>query len=477
MWTTHKETIALIKKGDDYRYGINELKDEEMAFDLYNKANWKLDSFEERCVGISPYVCIRLGECYLNGIGTGKDFTEAFYFLLKCKHYLDCLPRVYTVCKIQEDPNRERMEAYVQALLSQLNEEFKKIGFVVCLEDNRVIILSKFRVPFQINAEKHPNLVLLKDCIFQVLKFLPKLYRKSVLHARYGTTDTQKEFYDLENVLFYNFGFPKENFQWILSSGMAFSRMTKSEIKKIQKEKHIAEKFCHCYEYFADSKPQVSGDRENLICEWDFQSFISINSSKGVFDYWKAMKYCSDKINTYGSIDTNSKKHFSLYLEIEKPKGKKMYVLGSLKPLLDAIVSSMHGGDFSDQEILLFSKKLNVPSEWLKNTALNILGKRKYIQQYPSRSGLKWNPADDLCDKVSVSIFEGNDWRIKGRVYEITPYCPNCGKSKIAKIIYGMPAYTKELQKDIDEGRVVLAGCMIENDTPSYFCRWCKTKF
>ena len=40
-----------------------------------------------------------------------------------------------------------------------------------------------------------------------------------------------------------------------------------------------------------------------------------------------------------------------------------------------------------------------------------------------------------------------------------------------------MPAYTKELQKDIDEGRVVLAGCMIENDTPSYFCRWCKTKF
>ena len=45
MWTTHKETIALIKKGDDYRYGINEPKDEEMAFDLYNKANWKLDSF------------------------------------------------------------------------------------------------------------------------------------------------------------------------------------------------------------------------------------------------------------------------------------------------------------------------------------------------------------------------------------------------------------------------------------------------
>lgn len=55
--------------------------------------------------------------------------------------------------------------------------------------------------------------------------------------------------------------------------------------------------------------------------------------------------------------------------------------------------------------------------------------------------------------------------------------CPKCGKSKILEIIYGMPAYSEELQKDFDEGIIFLAGCMIEDSAPKYICRWCKTKF
>ena len=55
--------------------------------------------------------------------------------------------------------------------------------------------------------------------------------------------------------------------------------------------------------------------------------------------------------------------------------------------------------------------------------------------------------------------------------------CPQCHKTKISTIVYGMPAMTKELMNKVEKGEIFLAGCMIENNAPQYICRWCKTKF
>lgn len=42
------------------------------------------------------------------------------------------------------------------------------------------------------------------------------------------------------------------------------------------------------------------------------------------------------------------------------------------------------------------------------------------------------------------------------------PYkCPKCGSKKIASYLRGMPAYSEKLQKDIDEGKIILGGCII----------------
>lgn len=51
--------------------------------------------------------------------------------------------------------------------------------------------------------------------------------------------------------------------------------------------------------------------------------------------------------------------------------------------------------------------------------------------------------------------------------------CPHCGH-ETAKIIYGMPEMTDQLQKDIDEHKVYLAGCEMMVPPPSRYCFHCK---
>jgi hypothetical protein len=53
--------------------------------------------------------------------------------------------------------------------------------------------------------------------------------------------------------------------------------------------------------------------------------------------------------------------------------------------------------------------------------------------------------------------------------------CPKCGSIKIAKILYGMPAGYEELMKKIEEGKIVLGGCCITNDDPTWQCVECET--
>ena len=53
--------------------------------------------------------------------------------------------------------------------------------------------------------------------------------------------------------------------------------------------------------------------------------------------------------------------------------------------------------------------------------------------------------------------------------------CPRCGASKIADILYGMPAYS-EVKDDLDAGRLVLGGCCVSDDDPPWECTVCNTR-
>ncbi len=51
--------------------------------------------------------------------------------------------------------------------------------------------------------------------------------------------------------------------------------------------------------------------------------------------------------------------------------------------------------------------------------------------------------------------------------------CPECGKTPVATILYGMPAYSQELKRDMKAGRITLGGCCVSGDDPEWECTHC----
>jgi hypothetical protein len=55
--------------------------------------------------------------------------------------------------------------------------------------------------------------------------------------------------------------------------------------------------------------------------------------------------------------------------------------------------------------------------------------------------------------------------------------CPECKSNRIASILWGMPAYSKKLEKEMELGKVVLGGCCVTDNDPSWQCSDCNTEF
>ena len=57
------------------------------------------------------------------------------------------------------------------------------------------------------------------------------------------------------------------------------------------------------------------------------------------------------------------------------------------------------------------------------------------------------------------------------------PTCPNCGRHRIASMLYGEPREDPELDADIEAGRIVLAGCNVQTDSRAWRCGDCGHDF
>jgi len=55
--------------------------------------------------------------------------------------------------------------------------------------------------------------------------------------------------------------------------------------------------------------------------------------------------------------------------------------------------------------------------------------------------------------------------------------CPACGADRVARVVYGLPLFTTELERDLEEGRVVLGGCAVFDDSPQWECLGCRHKW
>lgn len=53
--------------------------------------------------------------------------------------------------------------------------------------------------------------------------------------------------------------------------------------------------------------------------------------------------------------------------------------------------------------------------------------------------------------------------------------CPACGSKGIASYLYGMPIFSKKLEKEMETGKTILGGCCISDDDPIWKCLSCET--
>jgi len=51
--------------------------------------------------------------------------------------------------------------------------------------------------------------------------------------------------------------------------------------------------------------------------------------------------------------------------------------------------------------------------------------------------------------------------------------CPNCKSENIAQILRGLPDMTKISQKDIDDSKIILGGCLVGENDPDWHCNDC----
>lgn len=53
--------------------------------------------------------------------------------------------------------------------------------------------------------------------------------------------------------------------------------------------------------------------------------------------------------------------------------------------------------------------------------------------------------------------------------------CPECSSNKIAELQYGLPVFSPNLEKKINENNIVLGGCCVSGNDPVWKCIDCGT--
>ena len=49
-----------------------------------------------------------------------------------------------------------------------------------------------------------------------------------------------------------------------------------------------------------------------------------------------------------------------------------------------------------------------------------------------------------------------------------SPVCPKCNSTNVAKYLWGLRLLDDQLERDIEEGRVILGGCIYVEKTPGF---------
>ncbi len=108
---------------------------------------------------------------------------------------------------------------------------------------------------------------------------------------------------------------------------------------------------------------------------------------------------------------------------------------------------------------------------------LQLTGAHTTVEQFKDSSTMH-NDDNMISMKIRNPARHDNSPSEKNMRYECSrkpEKCPACGFANIAEILYGLPAFSPELEKDLNDGRIALGGCEITGDEPVWKCVACQT--
>jgi len=241
---------------------------------------------------------------------------------------------------------------------------------------------SNFRLPFE------PNNVALSyrnDLRISISKL--RLCTNQMLRSKYITNKI--DFFDIENVLFYNIG--TSSFRAISRNGIIINF----------EQRNIPINDCnHILEYQIIDASFLKQPKNNYLVYFTF-NLPSLVTSNKAGDFWLAIHQ--------GRIDIKQKNlilndDFGLFIEIES--NKDIYSIASImKSLLDGIISGFHRENDIDYNVVNYlSDRYSITDKsiiaYLRNESYAVLGDRNLVSVF--RNAIKWDPVDERCKEITI---------------------------------------------------------------------------
>ena len=83
------------------------------------------------------------------------------------------------------------------------------------------------------------------------------------------------------------------------------------------------------------------------------------------------------------------------------------------------------------------------------------------------------NVSKVLCWRTGIALAELCSI-VERRMSRRPKKCPECGSKRVAEILYGMPAFSDKLERDLEVGRIDLGGCCVTDNDPEWQCVECE---
>jgi hypothetical protein len=261
-------------------------------------------------------------------------------------------------------------------------------------EPNCVRLWTRKRLPFEPKGE-------MLDARSQLRVALSKLALAAGECLEADFYLEKREYFDLENVLFYNVG--TSNFSNLLTSGLT-ARIILQAPSVTSEE--IA--FPYLQKYSAVCKPNTVPDEPPTL---SFELPEKVSLSKPDRVWWAASQGTAGK-----SLSLTGR--FGMVVEYPSSRFR---IHNAMKPLLDGIIAAMHSCDEADSNAIDRLAKKNSweadkVNQYLKSPSCPILGPRKVLHLY--REHIKWDPADDRCTEFKLVPSSNNNKLIRVWMYE-----------------------------------------------------------